>query len=143
MASITVKIEGLDNLKRKLEALEDAAAADVLEEAVLAGARIVQEDASRRVSKRTGKLARSIEVEVKEKSRGSVFVAVGPTKEAFYGKFVELGHALVRGSKKAKKKVLGHVPARPFLRPAIDENEGKVKRAISNALRAALERVTK
>lgn len=143
MANITVKIDGLSDVQRKLEALEDAVAADVMEKAVLIGAKIIQEDASRRAPRRTGKLAKSIEIEVKEKSRNSVSVAVGPSKEAFYGKFVELGHAVVRGRRKAEKKVVGHVPAKPFLRPAIDENEDAVKRTVAETLKAALGRVSK
>ncbi len=141
--NITLKVEGLDKLQDKLKALDDAVAADMLEKAVLAGAKIVRDDASRRAPKRTGKLSESIEVEVKAKSRESVSVAVGPNKEAFYGKFIELGHALVRGSKKAEKKVLGHVPARPFLRPAIDENEANVKRVVAEELKKALGRVVR
>ena len=140
--SVTIRIDGFDILKRKLKVLGDEAAG-VLEKAVLAGAKIIQEDASRRAPRRTGKLSRSIGIEVKEKARNKVSVDIGPRREAFYGKFVELGHALVRGRRKAQKKVIGYVPARPFLRPAFDTNVAAAKRAVADTLRAALGRVVR
>jgi len=140
--SVTIRIDGFDILKRKLRALGDVAA-DTLEEAVLAGAKIIQEDASRRAPRRTGKLSQSIGIEVGDKTRDKVAVDVGPTKEAFYGKFVEMGHALVRGRRKAEKRVIGYVPPKPFLRPAFDTNIAAVKRAVASTLKAALRRVAR
>ena len=140
---VVVTVDGFDVLRRKLKTLEDAAAVDTLEKAVLAGAKIIQEDASRRAPKRTGKLSRSIEIEVRDKTRNAVSVDVGPRREAFYGKFVEMGHALVRGRRKAEKRIIGYVSPKPFLRPAFDSNITAVRRTIANALKAALGRVAR
>ena len=59
---------------------------------------------------------------------------IGFSKEAWYGRLVETGHKLVR-----KGKVIGHVAAKPFLRPAFDANHA---RAIE-VMKATMEEETK
>jgi len=135
MPKVKIEIIGASKLKLQLERLSDNLAAETLERAALAGAEIVREDASRRAPRQTGKLARSIVAEVASKSRNEVSVHVGPSEDAFYGMFVEFGHAI---KKSRKGSVLGHVPAKPFLRPAFDENEDRVKNEVGRVLRAAL-----
>ena len=91
---------------------------------------------------------------------------VGFSKKAWYGRLVELGHKLVRGGTLAggKKRrttpglpftrgrkprpttsgqgrVVGHVPARPFLRPAFDNNVQKAIEAMKTTLREELDKL--
>ena len=47
--------------------------------------------------------------------------SVGPTKSAFYGRFLELGTS--------------HQPATPFMRPAFDSKTGEAETAFANTLK--------
>lgn len=128
MPKLTVKLMGEKKLLEKLRQLGEAAA-DALEEAAEAGADIVLEDAKARVPVRTGTLKESLTKETTEKTAGRAVVSVGPGKEGFYGRFVELGT-----SKTAP---------RPFLRPALDKNRRGVKAAVGDRVKAALEKVVR
>jgi len=121
---ITIKLEGSDKLVRKLQKLESAFAGEVLERAVRYAAQPVIEDASQKAPKLTGKLARNIGIDLDKKSRSRVMVSVGPEKDVFYGMFLELGTK--------------HITARPFLRPALDENEQNIKRRLRDRLKREL-----
>jgi HK97 gp10 family phage protein len=114
---------GMEELFNQLDSLgEDASKA--LKEAVMKGAEIVREDASRRAPRRTGKLSQSIIIESAEVEPDYVSVKIGPNKEAFYGRFVEMGTS--------------KMPAKPFLRPAWDANKENVKKIISDELKGRL-----
>ena len=60
---------------------------------------------------------------------------VNPAK---YAHLVELGHSIVAGG-----EVVGHVPARPFLRPALFQNRTKIIGIMRRELRAGLLREAK
>ena len=144
----TVRIDGLDELKRQLRRL----GADVkkeLEAAMVYGAGFIQIEANRLAP------APHIGIEVEKAGREQVSVAVGPTKEKWYYRFFELGaqpheitgrpltfeveEDLVRPWK------VHHpgMPARPFLRPAFDRRKDKAIEGIADRLRQrikALER---
>ncbi|BDG59639.1 HK97-gp10 family putative phage morphogenesis protein [Caldinitratiruptor microaerophilus] len=137
------EIKGARELIRAFDRLSDELKGQVLAEAAKAGAEVIRAEASRRAPRKTGDLARSIVAEVLEQAPGKVTVGVGPDKDRFYGRFVEFGHALVRGARKAEKKVVGHVPPHPFLRPALDEGAERAKQAIADELKAAIERAAK
>lgn len=149
MATQTIRIEGLKELRRKLEKLSDAAAQDALEEAAKAGA-AVWHDAAEQKSP-----GPHIEVEVLESSATSVTVGVGPDEDHFYYRFLEFGtrpHTI----KGAPLLVFGeegepvytpivHHPgaaARPFLRPAADENEKTAEKAAAGVLRREIDKLT-
>lgn len=97
----------------------------------------------------TGLLRKSIGKKSKWYS-GTLVVIIGPRKgfkrlitsksgkarsvnPAKYAHLVELGHSIVAGG-----EVVGHVPARPFLRPALFQNKAKVISILRRELRAGL-----
>ena len=92
----------------------------------MAGAEVVRKDASRRAPRRTGTLARRIIAKITSKSSQNATAFIGPDKEVFYGRFVELGTSKTR--------------AQPFLRPAFDENYKEIRKAARDVLTSALKR---
>ena len=125
---VQVTVIGDKELEVKLLAI-GANVGAATQKAARAGAAVVRQAAKDRAPVRTGQLKKSIQT-VSVKGTGGVADAdVGPT--VFYGRFVELGHAGPHGK--------GHVPAHPFLRPALDEHEKEVQDAAAAVWRAAIE----
>lgn len=88
----------------------------VMGRAVLAGAEVIREAASQNARRKTGKLSENMVVKVRRNSGGQVIVVVGPDKDAFYGRFLEIGTS--------------KMPAYPFLLPAFEQNRKRVKKQI-------------
>lgn len=145
---------GGKELARALRLLPDAVATDILETSVVAGAGLLREAvamrAPRRSTRRGGvRLADSFFVKITEQSRSYVTVNVG-TKVP-YAHLVEYGHQIVpRGpgraasaERAARRRVTrattGFVPARPFMRPAFDENREAMLRRIGDVMGKGLE----
>lgn len=99
------------------------AGAELLE-STMEGAEVVRRSASEKAPRRTGTLARNIDKEAVKASRDRAVVHVGPNKIAWYGIFPEIGT-----SKQS---------AKPFLRPALDENRARVVDTIRDSLRRRL-----
>lgn len=115
---LTYKIEGLDELTRKLKAMGDGvegSLADVLK----AGAEPIRESASQKAPRRTGRLASHIIVTTDEKA-----ALIGPDKARFYGMFQEFGTS--------------HHAPQPFLRPALDEQKETAQRIIADKIKEIL-----
>jgi hypothetical protein len=75
------------------------------------------------VRKRSGDLERSIETQIKVKSRDSYNVKVGPLgKHGWRGHFIEHGHKIGKSRKR--------VQAYPFIRPAWDAHKRQVAQSI-------------
>lgn len=123
----SLKIRGQREIIRCLSLVEDRVAKKALRKAALAGARVVVEAAKVRVPIRTGKLHDHIVAEAVNVEPDHVEVNIGPDKEAFYGMFLELGTS--------------KMAARPFLRPALDENQEQVEQAIWDKLGRAIREV--
>lgn len=127
---------------------------EALEKALLAGGQVIEANArvnTTRVfsSESTGGagLGGSI-ITVPVKSSGnSARVHVGPTK--VYGKIQELGgvikavHAkMLSWVNEAGERIFAnavHIPARPYLRPAVDEHKDEIEQAISHQIRKDIE----
>lgn len=137
---VKVSIEGQRQIVRRLNVLSDEVAKTHLEASTLEGAEVIRKAIEDKAPKQTGYLKEHIEKEIDPKNsrRNKVTVKIGPHKDAFYAYFVEFGHALVKGSKKATKKVIGNVPAHPFMRPAFDESKRNVRQTILLALKRRL-----
>ena len=129
-----VVIEGGEDLARKLAALSDAVQGQVLEAALRSGALLVQNDAKRLVPYRTGTLRRSIHTETETQGPGKAEAAVGT--DVVYAARVEFGF---EGQDKLGRSY--HQPARPYLRPALDQNMDAAAQEIAAALREAIENV--
>jgi HK97 gp10 family phage protein len=113
-------VSGIEALEADLARIQGKYEGDNLEEAVTAGALVVEEIAPGRAPKRSGKGAESITHMTKEKSKDSCLVLVGPTR--FYMGFQE------KGTK--------HHGARPFLRPTIRENKEQIVAAVKARLKS-------
>lgn len=118
-------ILGMDTLERRLAALSTKLRAQALGEAVQAGGEVIARAARARAPRRTGHLAEEgIASEITNRSGTKAVAHVGPTKEAFYGRFVE------KGTKFTK--------AQPFIRPAFDEQKDAAVREVERVLKSAV-----
>lgn len=132
---VRIKIEGGDKLARKLQMLAEETAREHMREAVLGGAEVIRVQAAENAGamRDTGTLADDMQKEVKKQTKNRVEIHVGPGGEGWYGFLVEDGHDVVK-----KKKVVGHAPPHPFLRPALDEKTEEVQDVIAAELRRRL-----
>lgn len=122
-------IQGMAAFEAKLKALELTLQRKVLIDAAKAGAAIVRDDAIQRAPRDTGALAEGIAIRVsgKDSDIHEATVDVGPSKDEFYSLFVEYGTA--------------HMPAQPFLGPALEENKERVAEIMKTALLKAITKV--
>lgn len=148
---ISMKIINLDEFQAKLKQLDKATRGKVLLKAVEAGARVVEVNAKLNVERTfskhaTGGLAGSITVD----SSGSDRMAeakIGPTVE--YGRIQELGGTIKpvsaqylswidpdTGERMRAKSVT--LPARPYLRPAMDDHGDEIEEAVAAQVRAGI-----
>lgn len=147
---ITVRIEGGEELRRKLRELGEAMAGTALRKAGEAGAKVLQSAANSRAP------GPHVETEVVETGADSVTVAIGPDKDHFYYQFFETGAAahdikgrplLVFEGREGTVFTPGvkhpGMGARPFLRPAIDEQGDAAAKAAGDVLRAEIEKVAR
>jgi phage gpG-like protein len=126
----------------------------VLAKAAMAGGYVVETYAKINVttvfkggSHRTGNLAGSIKTTLESSTPTRAEVAVGPS--VIYGRIQELGGVIVpvtaprlhwvdeSGIHHTAMKVT--IPARPYLRPAVDDHEDKIIEAISKNLQIEIE----
>ena len=152
MAKVSVRIEGGEELKARLERLEAAARQRALEAAAKAGAEVIRDDANRRAP------GPHVVAEVVKASDAAVEVGIGPDKDHWYYQFFETGagrHPIGPESKKAirfpgaegQEMVRFGVThpgmaASPFLRPALDGQTARAVRALGQELGKSIERVT-
>ncbi|MDW7651313.1 MAG: HK97 gp10 family phage protein [Bacillota bacterium] len=125
---LRVSIEGADEVAKLLEDLGEAAGS-ILEQAAEAGGKIALDDAKRRCPVDTGALKASLYL-AKSKTRKPEIkreVKISPGKKEYYGTFVELGTA--------------NINPQPFMRPAIDENQDRIAKAINQKVLSALGRI--
>ena len=156
-SGMRIEIIGDKELLTKLRQLGSAVAGNALKEAAMAGAEIVVDAAKARAPRRTGQGAETIHAEFIDTKGDSITVDVGPDlKKGFHLKFVEFGtppHTIRPKRKKALAfpggahpvRVIHHpgTPARPFMRPAIDENEGRVRDKVGQVLKSKIDQVTR
>src|SRR5690554_5376427 len=149
---MTVRFKGPspEDIRRQLELMPQEVRGEALRDAVLEGAEVIREqaEANARAIQRTGTLASDIHTEINERrTRDTKATAViGPGKRGWYGRIVEHGHDIVVGGRKEAKrtpagKVVGHVPPKPWLRPAGDAKRVEAEQRIIKALQRRLERV--
>jgi HK97 gp10 family phage protein len=138
-----IRLEGLAELERKLQQLPRAVRDKVARQAVLAGAKIVKEDAKARAPVRTGRLRRNIIVKRSRKEDPGVFAYFVTVrgrgkrkdpKNAHYWWFVERGFRHRGGTV---------VPARPFLKPAFKANINQAIEKMRERVAAGLKREAK
>jgi HK97 gp10 family phage protein len=120
---------------------------EVLLEAVLAGAEIVQDGAEDRAP------GPHIEMDVSEKKKLKVSVDVGPDDDHWYYRFFEFGAQpheispknqealLLVGETFAARAAHPGMPAKPFLRPAADKSKDEVVEAIGEVILERLKQI--
>lgn len=142
---VRIEVVNLDEWKEKLKRLDVAVSERAVVRALTAGAEIIQNDAKRRAPYKTGTLKRSIHIEQGD----GMEVLIGT--DAPYAAIQEFGGTIT--PKKAKmlafeikgELVFAHsvtIPARPYLRPAFDENKDAAIKEVGEALAQLLEAAT-
>jgi HK97 gp10 family phage protein len=114
---MSLQLHGMQELLRQLEQV-GSEAERIKKDALLAGAEVVQQAASEKAPRDTGKLAENIVIsDIKEDGT----VDIGPDRDRFYGLFLEFGTS--------------KMAARPFLQPAFEENKEQVQQKMADVIR--------
>lgn len=119
-----IHLEGADELNQALRRVGDRASGILLKQAAEAGAEVIADEAKRLAPRDTGALADGITAKVHRAQHGRAQVNIGIGKREWYGQLIELGTE--------------KMPARPFLRPALDSKAEEAIEAVGDALRNAL-----
>lgn len=127
----TVQLD-LGALSARLAAMSAAARGQALSDSVTAGALLVENDAKIAAPVLTGTLRRSIHTEVTA-GDGEASALVGT--DVPYARRLEFGFV---GADRLGRHY--NQAARPYLRPALDNNRERVSELISRAVRSAIER---
>lgn len=170
---IRASVEGGPELERNLERLGQALRREVLRKGIATALRPTADVASALAPRsqdpeHTKPLADSMKISTRLTrnqrrlrrlaasgtiGRSAVEVFVGPT--APHGHLVERGHLLVKGTVTAigrgrrrvvlkdTRRVIGHVPGYPFLRPAWEQTKEQVRAGIAKGIAAEIQRVAR
>jgi HK97 gp10 family phage protein len=156
--SMSMKIAGIPEMQGKLKLMQQATNEDATRRAVRAGsaaireamtaeAPVLDEWTAKSTALEPGTLKEGIRFSVR-KLKGGVFRGIiGPrrgTRRAAH--LVEYGHLLIKGGKLrigpkgpvGDGKVIGHVPAHPFLRPAYESSWKLAIAAFAEVLKSSL-----
>jgi hypothetical protein len=162
-STMGIQIVGDKELNRMLLRLPDEMLNDVLKKSTKSSATKIRRDARKAIDTQditdTKLLRDSLSVKVKANKRlGTIRARVWPNKRIqgvgpdgrkrvpyYYAHLVEFGYrvsvggtldrANVRHKTKRTGTVRGHVPARPFLRPALDRNRATINREFDAKVR--------
>jgi len=161
MTTISMRIEGLRELQAALKALGPEVSEAILTRGLReAGEALEQEIATRtpvapephRRGKSPGVMRESVTTTVAFQSPVEARVTVGP--RVAYAHLVEFGHAIIaRGPGKGVKAgarrtalkarraagAIGHVPAKPFVRPAFDAVKERLVGIFTETVRGAVD----
>lgn len=147
---VVIKINNVERVRKAVTGAQ-------LKAAVLAGGHVIEANAKINVektfsSKSTGGagLGGSIQTVLSKSTEISAEADVGPT--VIYGRIQELGGIVLPVTAKMLSWVEDgvrifankvHIPARPYLRPAVDEHKDEIGNAISYQLKKGIEGATK
>lgn len=140
-----IRVEGLTEIRQALLTLPDKLQGKATQAALAKAARVIVKDAQARVPQKTGRLRRAIysfRDKASTRAREARLITVRSGKrhqksdrDAFYWKWVEFGHAIIRAKQGTQSlgtpkagffgKEVRAVPARPFLRPAFETQKMK------------------
>lgn len=126
-ASITMSLEGYDDFVRKLRAVGSSVPGE-LENIVTEESEPLREEVARNAPEgETKTLKRGIGLKVTISDVRGVSLIIGPTEEAWYGKFLELGTKFIA--------------ARPWMVPAFERHRDRIKLGIKNRIAELIKRV--
>jgi phage gpG-like protein len=145
--SVTVRVIKLED---HFAAALAAASGDTLAKAVVAGGFVVEANAKINASRGrpglnvvTANLVNAIKAILVKSTETSAECDIGPG-DVPYGRIQELGGIIHQTNAWGKGIVQDiHIPARPYLRPAVDENISKIEDAVGYQLKKALEGATR
>jgi HK97 gp10 family phage protein len=147
----TVKIEGVDEFISDLNKLSKVVRSEVSLDALEAGAQVIvtyaEDNARNKLNKHpTGNLVNSIGVRREGKTvLAGVFGVVYAKIHEFGGVIKARGKALVFKGEDGHLVITKQVtiPARPYLRPAVDNHMADIKDAIIEALRGLIQKAVR
>lgn len=153
---VRVKWRGLEEIREALAVMPKEVVGAHLRDVVMAGAEVVKEQAVANAEKRrrSGTLAKDIHAEIDERATRDdrAIALVGPGKAGWYGRLLEMGHAIVppghgpqarrmrRREPEAFRQTFRRVPPYPWLRPALDERRDEAQAVMARKFRELLER---
>src|SRR5678816_2791758 len=130
MASEVVEfnLHGLPELYRDLKQINFAGQQQVLLKAARAGAEVIRDRIAQLAPRRSGHLSGDIIISGagQRNDLNSVRLLIGPSRDSFYGLFLEIGTAFIT--------------ARPFLDPAFTQMQQTAMEKIAGKLRTELDR---
>lgn len=130
------ELKGLEEALKKLQSLPDKVHAKIGREGIAESAELIRAAAVRNLEAigavDTGELARSVSATKPKVSRkhGEVKSII---QAEFYGRFIEHGFYHVKSKK--------HIPARPWMVPALEENEAEVLKIVSEKVAEVVSRI--
>ena len=137
---LTAKLSGDKELIKRIKKIGKDVSTKEAEKVLLDAAKIIADDARSRVNRGpTGNLEKAIDEKtwIIDTEKILVLAAVD-RKIAPHAHLVEYGHELV-----VKGKIVGHVPAHPFWRPAVDAKAAEARRRMNEGIKRLIERATK
>ena len=134
-------------LEDNFDAVRNAVTGAMLMDSALAGGNVVEGHAKVNASKggtthlnvRTGHLVNAIATSEGKKAETYAEAHIGPW-DVVYARIHELG-GMIKGAFGIEDLVV-HMPARPYLRPALDENEDDIVKAVKTELQRNLDKAT-
>ena len=142
-----VTIHGLDEFEAQLKRLGDKARSEKILDSLEAGGRVIQIYAQDNVRTKlnrhpTGNLVNNIDVRKEGKiilvgAWGTVYAKIHEFGGVITPIKAKMLHFFVDGVEVFAKRV--SIPARPYLRPAVDEHMPEIEQAVSDAMRGLLE----
>jgi HK97 gp10 family phage protein len=152
--AVTGRIDGIEELQAKLQAIGPKFDRSVRREAIRKAANVVLKEARARVPVKSGKLKKALAVSITATNEGEG-ARIGPRKgKGRYGHLVEKGvrpHVIRVRDKKVLaegRRVFGKqvnhpgVKARPYLEPALEAKRDEVKRVFIAEAKKALDDLT-
>lgn len=135
-------------LEDNFDAVRDAVTDAMLMDAAMAGGFVVEGHAKINASKggtehlniRSGYLVGAIQAKEGKKTKTRAWSHIGPGS-VVYARIHELG-GIIMGAFGIKDLAV-HMPARPYLRPAMDENENDIQKAVESEIWRNLDKATK
>ncbi len=129
---VSATFVGFENLSKTFDELSAKLQRAALRKTVSKSARPVRKEMRRLVSKDTRATQKGIGISVSVKSAGNVEASIGVRRKA-KGSPASTVHILEKGSK--------NQPARPFMRPALDNKKGEVVKIFTSELGGEIAKV--
>lgn len=133
LASVTFDLKGAREIDAALATLQKKTALKILRQAIRKGGELIRREMIHLAPQDTGELSRNILKKSrlrKRKTKGvnvpTVVSQIGPSADVFWGTFLEVGTSQ------------GH-PARPFIRPALDNQVQPVLNLVLKTLRKGID----